>query len=137
MAYEIPGFTRSYEAVADLSESFFKFVKLEGAVLSAIESADDNAVGVLQNKPNRESPSGVFQGGERSAGTVMISGVSRVVAGAAVNAGDLLSIDAQGRVVPAAVGGKVVALAETAASGADKVLSALLVPLGGVAAPSA
>ncbi len=139
MSYEIPGDTRSYEAVADLSASFFKFVKLTGATLAAVTSATDNALGVLQNKPNRPQSNlvagpgyGLGLGGERSAGTVMISGVSRVVAGAAFAAGVPLTIDTQGRVVSAGAGARVVGLAEEGSTGANAIVSVLLKPLGGV-----
>ena len=133
MTYEIPGFSRSYEAVADLENSYLKFVKLNGAVLSAVTGVNDAAVGVLQNKPNKPG-TGVFTGAERSAGTVMISGVTRVFAGAAIAAGVLATIDAQGRVVAAGAGAKVVGVTESAASGADQLVSLLLKPLGGVVA---
>src|SRR5688500_15353351 len=115
MTYEIPGFTRSHEAATDLSASYFKFVKLSGAVLAAVTAAGDNAIGVLQNKPNRPAsnlgpgPStGLGLGGERSAGTVMISGVSRVFAGKALAAGTPVYLDAQGRVTDVVVAGKCV-----------------------------
>lgn len=137
MVYEIPGDTRSYEAVADLSDSFYKFVTLAGIVLTAVTADTDNAVGVLQNKPNKPSDAGVFKGAERAAGTVMLSGVTRVFAGAAINAGVPATIDAEGRVIAAAVGDSVVGITETAATDADKLVSLLLKPLGGVVAPSA
>lgn len=136
MSYEIPGFTRSYDSTEDLSGSFLKFVKLSGALLTAVEAATDNAVGVLQNKPN-DPGQGVFTGDHMSAGTVMISGVSRVMSGAAVDAGTPVSMDATGAVVAATAGGKVVGITEDAASAAGEPVSVLLAPLGGVAAPSA
>lgn len=137
MAYEIPGFTRSYEAVVDLSASQFKFVKLTGAkIVGAVTAATDDAVGVLQNRP-LEPGVGVYQGGSNNAAAVMISGVSRVRAGAAVAAGVPVVIDAQGRVVAAAAGATantqpVVGVTETAAGAADEIVSVLLKPLGGV-----
>lgn len=132
MAYEIPGFTRSYEAVVDLSASQFKFVKLTGAnIVGAVTAATDEAVGVLQNRP-LEPGVGVYQGGSNNAATVMIDGVSRVRAGAAVAAGVGVTIDAQGRVVAAAAGNPIVGVTETAAGAADEIVSVLLKPLGGV-----
>ena len=132
MAYEIPGFTRSYEAVVDLSDSQFKFVKLTGAnVVGAATAATDEVVGVLQNKP-LSAGVGVFQGGSNNAATVMISGVSRVRAGDAVAAGIGVTIDAEGRVVTAAAGNPIVGVTETAAGAADEIVSVLLKPLGGV-----
>ena len=134
MTYEIPGATRSYEAVGDLSGSFLKFVKLNGATLVAVAAATDNAVGVLQNKPNKPSAAGVFQGAERSAATVMVSGVTRAVSGKALNAGVAVYLDAQGRVTDVVTGGKCVGVTETACSAADKLVSILLKPLGAVGA---
>ena len=134
MTYEIPGDTRSYEAVADLSGSFFKFVKLNGAVLVAVTAAGDNAVGVLQNKPNKPSLVGVFQGAERAAGTVMVSGVTRAVSGKALLAGVPVYLDATGRVTDVLVAGKCVGITESAATAADKLVSVLLKPLGAVGA---
>lgn len=132
MAYEIPGFTRSYEAVVDLSGSHLKFVKLTGAnVIGAATAATDDVVGVLQNKP-LSAGVGVFQGGSNNAATVMISGVTRVKSGAAVAAGVAVTIDAQGRVVAAGAGAPVVGVTEGAAAAADEVISILLKPLGGV-----
>lgn len=133
MSYEIPGFTRSYEAVADLSGSRFKFVKMSGGVIVAVTAATDAAVGVLQNMPNRPSPGGVFQGGERTAGTVMIDGVSRVLAGKALAAGVTVYLDATGRVTDVAQAGKAVGVTETAAANPNEVVSVLLKPLGSLA----
>ena len=134
MTYEIPGATRSYEAAADLSGSFYKFVKLNGAVLVAVAAASDNAVGVLQNKPNKPSSVGVFQGAERTSATVMVSGVSRVVSGKALAAGVPVYLDAQGRVTDVVTAGKCVGITESACSAADKLVSVLLKPLGAVGA---
>lgn len=132
MAHEIPGDTRSYEATVDLSGSFLKFVKLNGAVIVAVSAATDKAVGVLQNKPNKPSASGVFQGAERAAGTVMVSGVTRAISGIALTAGTPVYLDATGRVTSVAQAGQCVGITETACSAADKVVSVLLKPLGAV-----
>jgi glutamate racemase len=113
MSYEIPGFTRSYEAAVDLSGSYLKFVKKSGALIVACAAATDNVIGVLQNKPN-EPGVGVFTG-------------------AAIAAGVAATIDAQGRVVAAGAGNPVVGVTETAAANADEVVSLLLKPLGAVA----
>jgi hypothetical protein len=133
MAYEIPQFSRSYEAVADLSASQYKFVKLVGGVLSSVTAATDAAVGVLQNKPNAAGV-GVFKGGERSSGTVMVDGVSRVKAGKALAAGVAVYLDAQGRVTDVVVAGKCVGVTESACSAADQLVSVLIKPLGSVGA---
>lgn len=132
-AYEIPGFTRSYETAADLSASRYKFVKMSGATVVAVTGATDNAVGVLQNQPNKAG-TGVFVGAQNNAATVMIDGVSRVFSGAAVAAGVPVTIDASGRVVSAGAGARVVGVTETAATDADQLVSVNLKPLGGVVA---
>lgn len=130
MSYEIPGFTRSYEATVDLSGSFLKFVKLTGAVLTAVAAATDGAVGVLQNKPN--SVATIFVGGGNSSGTVMVDGVSRVVAGKALAAGVPVYLDASGRVTDVVVAGKSVGVTESACAAADELVSVLLKPLGSI-----
>jgi hypothetical protein len=137
MSYEIPGFTRSYEAAIDLSAKYLCFVKKSGALLVGPAAASDPVVGVLQNKPNKPSTAGVFQGAERTSATVMISGVTRVIVGAtAVAAGDLLVIESgtTGKVVPkgtASAGTAVVGQAEEAGA-AGAVIAMLLKPLGAV-----
>lgn len=135
MSYEIPGQTRSYEAAVDLSAKYLHFVKKSGALVVASDAAADPVVGVLQNKPNKPSGAGVFQGAEKSSATVMISGVTRVIVGATpVAAGDLLVIETTGRVVPkgtASAGTAVVGQAEEAGA-AGAVIAMLLKPLGAV-----
>lgn len=134
MSYEIPGFTRSYEAVADLSASWFQFVKLSGATVAAVSAITDNAVGVLQNQPLKAAV-GVYKGGENNAASVMVDGVSRVKTGAAVAAGVPVTIDSVGRVVAATSGQKVVGVTETASTAINQVVSVLLKPLGGIVVP--
>jgi predicted RecA/RadA family phage recombinase len=131
MAYDIPGQTRSYEAVADLSTSFYRFVKLNGAVLVAVSAVTDKAVGVLQNKPNRAATS-VFVAQERTSGTVMISGVTRCMSGKALAAGVPVYLDSVGRVTDVAQAGQCVGITETSAAAADQTVSVLLKPLGSV-----
>jgi hypothetical protein len=133
MAYEIPGQTRSYEAAVDLSGSYLRFVKLNGAVLVAVAAATDKAVGVLQNKPNKPG-TGVFLGAERSSATVMISGVTRAINGVAgaLAAGVPVYLDSVGRVTTTAQAGQCVGITETAAAAQGEVVSVLLKPLGSV-----
>lgn len=140
MAYEIPGFTRSYEAVADLSSSNLKFVKLNGATVAAVSAAADGGVGVLQNKPLRPgtvssgSSTGLGLGPSNNAATVMIDGVTRVKTSKAIAAGVPLYLTADGSVTDVKTGvlGKCVGISETSASGANKIISMLLKPLGAV-----
>lgn len=121
-SYEIPGFTRSYLAAGDLTTSKFKFVKMSGATIVAVAAATDAGVGVLQNK--------VSAAGE--AGTVMISGVTRVYSGAAITAGAKVYLDSTGRVTTVAQAGQLVGIAEQAATAADQLIAVLLKPLGAV-----
>lgn len=115
MAYEIPGFSFSLVAAADLSTHQYKFVNIDATGKAALGGAGTRTVGVLQNKPT----SGQI-------GTVVVTGVSKVVAGAAVAAGDSVQSDATGRAITLAAGiGEGVAL--QAASGAGVVIPVLLI----------
>lgn len=134
MAYEIPGDVRTVEAVGDLSGSYLKFVKFAGATLVAVNNAGDAAYGVLQNKPNKPSDSGVFKGAERSAASVMINGISRVVAAKALAAGVAVYLSADGSVTDVVNAGHCVGQTVTAASGAGKLCSIEIKPLGSVGA---
>lgn len=121
-SYEVPGFTRSYSAAGDLTASKFRFVKLSGATITAVAAATDKAVGVLQNK--------VSAAGD--AGTVMISGVTRVYSGAAFAAGVPLYLDSVGRVSATAQAGQCIGTSEQAATAADQLVAVLLKPLGSI-----
>lgn len=131
MSYEIPGDTRSYEAVADLSTSQFRFVKLTGATLVPVAAVTDKAVGVLQNKPN-SAATGVFLGAGRTSALVFISGVSRVRSGKALAAGVPVYLDSVGRATDVAQAGQCVGVTETACASADQLVSVLLKPLGSI-----
>ena len=131
MAYEIPRFTRSYEALVDLSASRYRFVKMAGAVVVAVTAATDAGIGVLQNQPNKAGV-GVFQGGQNNAATVMISGVTRAMSGKALAAGVKVYLDAVGRVSDVAQAGQCVGYTETACSAVDQVVAVNLKPLGAV-----
>lgn len=124
MSYEIPGMTRSVEAAGDLTASYLRFVKLAGATITAIAATSDAAYGVLQNKPNA---AGI-------AGTVMLSGVTRVKSGKALAAGVAVYIDSVGRATDAVVAGKCVGVTLTACSGADQGVSVDLKPFGAIGA---
>ncbi len=99
----------------------YKFVKVTGAKTCGLSDGDANeiVIGVLQNKPQ-------YTG---SAATVAIRGVSRVVAGGNVNAGDAVKVETTtGEAVAATLPGDaeaVVGIAVT--SGADQeIISVLL-----------
>ncbi len=91
MAWELPGFKLpGKRAAADLSALQFRFV-VDNATGFIAQSTTAGGVvaGVLQNKP-----------GNNQAAEVMIFGVSKVVAGAAITEGTAVMSDATGRAVP-------------------------------------
>ena len=93
MAFEIPGFSLSVEASADLSAFQHHFVEVDSnGQLTVSNSAGESVFGVLQNNPNAEG----------RAGNVMKDGVSKVVAGAAITVGALVQTNASGRAITAA-----------------------------------
>lgn len=115
MAYEIPGFAFSLVAAADLSTHQYKFVNIDGTGKAALGGNGTRVIGVLQNKPTSGQIS-----------TVVVTGVSKVVAGAAVTAGDSVQSDASGRAITLAAGiGAGVAL--STASGAGVIIPVLLI----------
>jgi len=73
----------------------YHFVKVVGNVRAGLSAADAGTIGVLQNKPQEVG----------AASTVAISGVSNVIAGGAVSAGDLVGPDANGKAVSGGVSG--------------------------------
>lgn len=94
----------------------YRFVKVTGAHQVGLSVANtDPTVGVMQNKPQVVG----------QAATVAISGVSRVMAGAAITAGSKVESDANGRAVTLTTGtAKGIALAS--ASGANEMIPVLL-----------
>lgn len=124
MAYEIPGRVITREAAGDLSGSLFKFVKQAGATVTAVAAATDVALGVLQNKPDAAG----------KASAVMIDGISRVVAAEALSAGVDVYLSADGSVTATVQVGNSVGTTQDSCSGAGKLVSVLLKPLGSVGA---
>ncbi len=96
MAFEDPGKTITLEAGQDLSSDQYKLVTLasDGQVdvttSQSVGDSTDTPIGILQNKP---SAAGV-------AAEVMVSGISKVIAGETVAIGDLITAStvADGRV---------------------------------------
>lgn len=120
MATEIRGLAvGTLTASADLSAQQYKFAKISGArTLTVCAAATDRPVGVIQNKPV-------------SGATVdlMVTGVTKMVAGAAVSAGDELTSDAQGRAitaVTAAGANRSYGIALEAATAAGQIIEVLL-----------
>lgn len=83
MAYEIPGRMITLVAGADLSADQFKLVTLanDGQIDVTGNTSTNDVTGVLQNKPSAAG----------YAASVMMSGVSKVIAGETINEGDLLT----------------------------------------------
>jgi hypothetical protein len=114
MAYEIPGFANGTDtASADLSAQQFRFVKSSGAgTVTVCAAATDLPIGVLQNKPVAGQ-----------AANVMITGVSKVVAGAAVAAGVEVGPDATGRAIAAVTGTRSKGISREAATAAGQIIA--------------
>ena len=97
MAYEIPGCTNSYEAGADLSANqFFPVIMEDDGQVNIAGGQGVATIGFLQNKPSAAG----------RAATVMHSGVTKAIAGAAID------VSAAGRWLTANTDG-----VETAATG--------------------
>lgn len=93
------------------------FVRVTGAKQVGLADESTPTVGVLQNKPQTNG----------SAATVAIRGVSKCVAGGAVNAGDSVKVNAaDGKAVTGTLGtDAIVGIALTSGS-ADEIISVLL-----------
>lgn len=80
MAFEVPGFVLSFEAGTDLSSSQFLLVELaaDNQIDPVAAAAGNPYIGIVQTNPDTVG----------AAATVMISGVSKAVAGAAVTVAD-------------------------------------------------
>lgn len=118
-AYDNPVLVKSHDAGADLSAAQFKAVKYNGSGNLVVAGAGESACGLLQNDPALGQT-----------GDVMLLGISRAIAGDAVAKGAKLAADAQGRLVTAASGDHVVAIAQDVAAAAGDIIP-VLVCLGG------
>jgi len=113
----------SLPANADLSASQFcavTGVNSSGVLRAALPSAGGRIIGVLQNKPNAA--------GEPATIAAAAGCTSNVVAAAAFTAGVDLMIDSAGKFLLATTGNAVVAIANESATGANQVVSAILLP---------
>lgn len=115
MAYEIPGFSFTLVAGADLTAKQFHFVDVNSSGAAIVPTgAGARTVGVLQNKPDS---------GE--AATIVNSGIVMVVAGDDVTRGANVQTDVAGKVIDAGSGDVLVGVAlEAGASG--EVIAVLL-----------
>lgn len=122
MSYEIKGFCVGTEvASADLSSSQFLFSSFSATGV-ALAGAGEPADGVLQDAP---------ASGESA--SVMVDGVSKVVAGAAVVKGAEVMSSAAGKGITATAGSNIVGRALEAA-GADGDIIAVLISKQGIKA---
>lgn len=95
MAVELPVLSKTFEAAADLSTKQYHFVELDSnGRVAACNAATDLPIGVLQNKP---SVLGM-------AAEVMITGITKVVADAALSIGNLIGTSADGQADAKTVG---------------------------------
>jgi dihydrodipicolinate reductase len=119
VAFEIPGFSFSLIAAADLSALQFHGVNVNTSGQAASPSAGGRVAGFLQNKPTLGQ-----------VGTVYRTGITKAVVGTGgVTAGDTVAVDATGAVVTAAAGNFGVGIALATAAATD-IVSVLLVDLG-------
>jgi hypothetical protein len=90
MAYSESTTIITLPAAADLSARQYHFVIVDGNGQAALSAADQNAIGILQNKPDAQG----------RAASVLISGASKLVcggAGSGTRAGYNIGTDANGR----------------------------------------
>jgi hypothetical protein len=117
MGFEIPGFKLGTQrAATDLSADRYRFVVLNTTgKIARLNTAGGKALGVLQSPAKADE-----------AAEVTVSGVTKMVAGAAIaNTGPVTS-DAQGRVITAASGNAINGIALETASAAGDVIAVLL-----------
>ena len=125
MYYNGTGINDSATIVAKASDNIangaFKAVKLTATGI-ALAAAGEAAVGILI--PETESPR------MDDAVTVQVKDIGLVMTGAAVDAGDLLAADANGKLVKATEGQFIIAQALEAAADTDAVISAQICKAG-------
>jgi hypothetical protein len=94
----------------------YHFVKVTGVHTIGLADADDvNVIGVLQNKPQITG----------AAGTVGIRGVTKVVCDAAITAGGVVKVSADGQAAPSGAG-PTVGIALSTTSNAGEIVTVLL-----------
>lgn len=108
-------YSTSAMAGADLSAKRYYAVKLNSSGLIILAGAGENALGILQDKPE-----------SGKVGKVMCLGKSPAVYGASVTAGNSLTPDASGKLVPATGSDAIVAIAAESGS-ADEIHSVYIV----------
>lgn len=107
----------SMPAAGDLSAKQFLFMAVDANGRIDISGAGADAIGVLQDKPAAiDRP-----------GQVAVEGVSKVVCGAAVTAGNKVSSDAAGKAIPTSGSGKhVLGTARTTTANSGEIVEVVL-----------
>lgn len=117
MAFQIPGFSFTLEASADLSAAQHHCVDVDGnGQVAVVSGSGDDVAAILQNDPDAQG----------NAASLMKTGVSKVVAGAAVTVGALVMSNAAGRAITATSGQVVFGRALQAAGGDGETIPVLL-----------
>lgn len=123
MSFQVPGFKHGVcTAAADLSAKQYCFVKVTGALqVNAASVLGEHVLGVLQNKPT-----------SGQSAEVMVDGITKVVAGAAIAAGARVMTDTNGNAITlgAVSGQKALGWALEAAAGAGEIVAVQLQALG-------
>jgi len=115
MSFEIAGFTFTREAAGDLSGKQFLFMQIDtDGEIDIAANQGEACDGVLQNKPSAQG----------QAGSIMVNGVSKVVAGETIGDGILCTTGADGRCEIAASND--IVLGKTLEAGADGEIIAVL-----------
>lgn len=114
MAYEIPGFSFTLPAGADLSATPYVFLDVNASGLTVAAAAAGRTIGVLGNKP---------KAGESA--TIVQTGIVQVTASAAITAGSAVQAAAGGQAVVFSAGVQL-GIALEGASGAGSVIAVLL-----------
>lgn len=115
MAFENPVLTISLPSSADLETHQHKFVVDNGSGQAAVAGAAAAALGVLQNDP-----------GANGTAAIMVQGVSRVRAGAAIAVGSKVGSDANGKARVATSGDTILGIALEAAAADEDIIPVLL-----------
>lgn len=116
MAYEIPGFTLgTLLANADLSSSQYLFGVVNSSSKIAVAGAGVAATGVINNAPTADLPV-----------ELIVTGVARVKASAAIAAGAKVASTAAGKAVTAATTAFVMGIALEAAGADNEIIAVLL-----------
>jgi len=118
MSYENPVLTKGGKAAADLSANIHFAVKVDSnGRYAAVTTAGEVVAGVLQNKPSAL---------DRSV-SVMVQGITKMVASEAIPAMSLIGVSANGRARVARSGDFIVGVSqEEAASAAGQIIPVLL-----------